>query len=155
MDIRRAALSDSASISKLVSRLTRKYIAHEFSQSGTAALLESMQPEAIEKYLQSGYEYHVAEIEGLLVGVAGMRDNSHLYHLFVDEEYQKRGIAGQLWKVAMESCLLKGNPGVFTVNSSIYARPVYEKLGFAVQSEPRERNGVISIPMKLTIVNQR
>ncbi len=151
MNIRPATLADSEPISKLISGLSEKYIAHEFTQTGARELLNSMKPGAIEKYIRSGYEYHVAEIGGRPVGVVGVRDNSHLYHLFVDEKFQKRGIAGQLWRVARESCLSKGNPGVFTVNSSKYALPVYEKLGFIVQSEPVERSGVVYIPMKLRI----
>jgi len=151
MDIRPATLDDSENISKLISRLSEKFIAHEFTRAGAQELLNSMTPRAIEKYIRSGYEYHVAEVDGRVAGVIAMRDNSHLYHLFVAEEFQNRGIAGRLWRVARESCLAKGNPGVFTVNASKYAQPVYEKFGFIAQSDPQEKNGVIFIPMKLAI----
>jgi GNAT superfamily N-acetyltransferase len=73
--------------------------------------------------------------------------------MFVDEEYQNQGIARKLWQVALEYCLSKGNPGIFTVNSSKYALPVYKKLGFIPQSESQERNDVIYVPMKLTIIS--
>ena len=149
--LRNATPSDAGKISKLISGLTEKFIAYEFTPAGTEELLHSMAPDAIEKYIRSGYEYHVAEMDARLIGVVAVRGNSHLYHLFVAEKFQNRGIAGQLWRVAMKSCLAKGNPGVFTVNSSRYARPVYEKLGFVVQSGPQEKNGVIYIPMKLSI----
>ena len=151
MDIREAILDDSENISNLVYGLSAKYIAHEFTLDGAETLLNSMKSDAIEKYIQSGYRYHVAEIDGRVVGVVGVRDNSHLYHLFVAEAYQHQGIARKLWQVALEACLCKGNPGKFTVNSSKYALPVYQKLGFVTQSEPEEKNGVVSIPMKLAI----
>ncbi len=155
MNIRQATPADSKRISELVSGLAEKYIAHEFTQAGAETLLRSMQPDAVEKCIQAGYEYHVAEMDGRLVGVVAVRDNSHLYHLFVDEAHQKQGIATALWRVALESCLSKGNPGTFTVNSSRHARTVYEKLGFRAQSAAREKRGVVSIPMKLTIRPRR
>lgn len=155
MVIRQAALADSKNISGLVSGLAEKYITHEFTPSGAKNLLGSMRPDIIKEHMQSGYEYHVAEIDGQLVGVVAVRNNSHLYHLFVDDKYQNRGIARQLWDIASTSCLSKGNPGVFTVNSSKYARPVYEKFGFVAQSAPEERSGVIYIPMRLSIQRQK
>jgi GNAT superfamily N-acetyltransferase len=149
--IREATLADSERISRLIYSLARKYITHEFTSDGAKNLLSSMKSEEIKKQITSGMKYHLAEIDGQLVGVVGVRDNRHLYHLFVDEEHQKQGIAKELWCVALELCLLKGNPGTFTVNSSKYALPVYKKLGFVVKSVPQENNGVIYIPMELTI----
>ena len=149
MELRAATTKDSESISKLVCRLSAKYIAGEFSQQGETFLLESMTPAAIEKYIQSGYRYHVAEEEKQLVGVVAVKDNSHLYHLFVAQDYQRQGIATSLWQLAKQTCLEDGNPGEFTVNSSTYAQDVYKRLGFVAQSGPREKNGVIFIPMKL------
>jgi GNAT superfamily N-acetyltransferase len=151
LDIREATVADSEQISKLVYGLAEKFIAPEFTPGGAKALLSSMKSGEIEKYIESGFTYHLAEIDGQLVGVVGIKDNSHLFHLFVDERLQKRGVARELWRVVVESSLSKGNPGVFTVNSSKYALPFYEKLGFIVEAGFQEKNGVIYVPMKLTI----
>ena len=153
MKMREATIDDADTISALVSTLAQKYVAREFSDEGRETLLNSMKPDAIRNYLQSGFRYHLAEIEGQVVGVIGIRDNNHLYHLFVASEYQRQGIARKLWQVALEACLETGNPGKFTVNSSKYAQVIYEKLGFVAQSEPQERNGVVFIPMQLVISN--
>ncbi len=48
----------------------------------------------------------------------------------------------------MEDCLAQGNPSEFSVNSSRYALPIYERLGFAVRSEPITKLGITSIPLK-------
>jgi GNAT superfamily N-acetyltransferase len=151
MHIREAILDDTESISRLVYELSEKYIAPEFTSAGATSLLNSMKPDAIRKYLQAGFWYHVVEIKGQVVGVVGVRDNRHLYHLFIADEYQNQGIARKLWQVAFEACLSRGNPGIFTVNSSKYAVPMYEKLGFVPQSEPVESNGIVSIPMKWVV----
>lgn len=147
LDIREATVDDSESISNLIYALSTKYIAHEFTVEGAKTLLNSMQPDAIRKYIQSNYRYHVVEIDGQIVGVVGVKDNCHLYHLFVADEYQRQGIARKLWQVALEECVSKGNTGKFTVNSSKHALSAYEKLGFVIRSEPEERNGVVCIPM--------
>ena len=84
-----------------------------------------------------------------MAGVIAIRGNRHLYHLFVSERFQGKGVARRLWDVAKAASLDAGNPGVFTVNSSRYAVGLYETFGFAGQSEAIDRSGVICIPMKL------
>lgn len=108
-----------------------------------------MTPAAIQKRIQNGYRYHVAEVEGRIVGVVAMRDDKHLYSLFVAENHQRQGIARELWEVAMEASLGNGNDGEFTVNSSEYAQEVYKRLGFVAQPGPRIKNGVVFYPMSL------
>jgi GNAT superfamily N-acetyltransferase len=151
MKIREATVDDADEISAIVYALSEKYIASEFSTEGRETLLKSMTPVEIKKYIESGYRYHVAEIDGQIVGVVGIRENWHVYHLFVVEAHHRKGIARQLWKVALETCRLAGNWEEFTVNSSRYAKPLYERLGFVAQSGLEEKKGVISIPMKLKV----
>jgi GNAT superfamily N-acetyltransferase len=153
MKIREATVDDAEEISAIVYALSKKYIAREFSIEGRETLLKSMTPVEIKKYIESGYRYHVAEIDGQIVGVVGIRENRHVYHLFVVEAYQRKGIARQLWKIALETCRFTGNWEEFTVNSSRYAKSLYERLGFVAQSGPEEKNGVVSIPMKLKVNN--
>jgi predicted N-acetyltransferase YhbS len=149
MKIRVALPADSKGISELISGLSAKFITGGFSSTGRAHLLDTMTPQAIEKSIQSGYQYHVAEMDGSLVGVVAVKDNKHLYHLFVAEEYQRQGIAKKLWQLAMKECLNNGNTGEFTVNSSEYARDVYTRLGFVARPGAQIKNGVVFFPMSL------
>lgn len=149
--IREAEIDDSGPISRMVSVLAEKFITPDFTDEGREHLLDSMTPAAIAKYIRSGYRYHVAEDEDEIVGIVGVRENSHLYHLFVAESHQGHGLAKALWKKAMNESLCRGNPGEFTVNSSLNAQPVYEHLGFVTLSKPITKHGVIYTPMKLKI----
>lgn len=155
MKIREATLSDAQAISNLARSLSEKYVTPEFPTEASDAFLKSMTIDGIRQLIESGLRYHLAEINGNIVGIIGMTDNKHLYHLFVDENFQGKGIARQLWNMAMESCKAAGNPGEFTVNSSRYAQRVYESFGFVAQSAPHERNGIVTIPMKLAIDNRQ
>jgi predicted GNAT family N-acyltransferase len=40
-----------------------------------------------------------------------------------------------------------GGDGHFTVNSALAAVAFYQKLGFTAMSEPRDRGGVVDVPM--------
>mgnify|MGYP001826618150 FL=1 len=144
-------MQDCENLSRLIRTLSRRFITGAFSARGEEFLLDTMTPAAIQKLMQDGYRYHVAVVEGSVVGVIAMRDNRHLYSLFVAESHQRQGIARKLWQVAMEACLIDGNEGEFTVNSSEYAQEVYKRLGFVVQPGPRIKNGVVFYPMSLQV----
>jgi len=150
MKIRTGTIEDAAAISELVYSLSAKYIAVDFDDEGARNLLASMETTAIEGYLTSGFRYHIAEENGIILGVVGVQENKHLYHLFVTESRQKQGLATELWRVAREACIAAGNPGEFTVNSSRLVLPFYKKLGFVEAGPPENRGGVIATPMKLT-----
>lgn len=92
---------------------------------------------------------HVAEMNGELVGFVGVRGNAHLYHLFVSQPLQGRGIGRMLWEVAKRECEASGHQGAFTVNASSNAMPIYERWGFRRDGPAQNSNGVIYNPMKL------
>ncbi|HUE74745.1 MAG TPA: GNAT family N-acetyltransferase [Pirellulaceae bacterium] len=152
--IREARPGDIPEISRLISDLAARYIAHEFTAQGAEQLLSAMNERAVESYFQHGYRYHVAEAEGSLAGVVATRDESHLYHLFVAEKYQGRGLATRLWHIARDACLAAHDCCEFTVNSSRYAVGFYEKLGFVRQADFQDDRGVVSIPMKILLPRQ-
>ena len=149
MDIRitQAVATDATAISKLILPLAAKYIIHEFPLPARQKLLDSMNPDGIEKLMRSGCVYHLAYKHDKLVGIVGIKQCSHLYHMFVDELYQCQGIARMLWKTAMQQCLDAGAGGEFSVNASRYALPVYERLGFVSSANAQERNGIVTFPM--------
>ncbi|NJD07951.1 MAG: GNAT family N-acetyltransferase [Methylococcaceae bacterium] len=108
-----------------------------------------MEETAIRRYMASGYRYHVAEAHGELAGVISVRNNQHLYHLFVAEPFQGQGLARALWLTAKSASVEAGNPGVFTVNSSRFAVGMYKNFGFIGHGEMVDQSGVIHIPMQL------
>lgn len=149
MKIRLATLDDAPAISVLVRPLTQAFVAHEFTEEAATRLLESMEVASIRKHIASGYRYHVAEEDGKIVGVVAIKENSHLYHLFVSKDLQGRGLARQLWEAAKGASLAAGNRGQFIVHASLGAVGLYERFGFVKESESVERSGVVYVPMKL------
>ncbi|MGI9328271.1 MAG: GNAT family N-acetyltransferase [Pseudomonadales bacterium] len=152
MDIQTANRSDAAVISTLLTRLSIEYIVGGFGAEGRANMLNSMTPEAIEDFFDQGFRYHLGVENEQVVGVAGTRDNSHLFHLFVEGNHQGRGYASVLWAVAKQACLDSGkNPGYFTVNSSLNSQDVYKHWGFKPIGGIREGGGVKDLPMKMEV----
>jgi ribosomal protein S18 acetylase RimI-like enzyme len=151
LEISPATAADAGEISALVIELSEKYIAHEFSPGGRSHLLETMTAERIASYMRDGFRYYVARDRARIVGVAGMAEGGHLYHLFVAESHQGRGLARELWRTAMAACMESDATCEFTVNSSLYARSFYERLGFVAIGAPRDTQGVVSVPMRLTV----
>lgn len=150
INIRKAEITDAKAISDLILPLTQKYVFPTCDLSVHSILLDSMSEISIEKYLSTNYAYIVAEtVNNEVVGVAGVRDNSHLYHLFVGDNYQGSGLSRQLWEIAKEEALQNGNCGLFTVNSAINSESVYLSFGFKRTEGIRNRQGMVDIPMVL------
>jgi GNAT superfamily N-acetyltransferase len=147
VQIRRANEDDADAISALIQSVT-----HYFTLSpdgvGAEAFLESVRPRAVASHIKAAnFIYFAGFVDGRLAGVVAIRDLSHLYHLFVAAEFQRRGIARTLWNHAKQAALLAGSGRIFTVNSTPYAVPVYERFGFRATGPRVEANGIAFIPM--------
>ncbi|GAB2828968.1 GNAT family N-acetyltransferase [Comamonas piscis] len=141
--IRQATASDAEAASHLVTGLAHYFLsdpASAESRSFVAGLTASAYAERIGS---SQFQHYVAEDTEGLCGVVAFRDGSHVYHLFVRADAQGRGIARALWQHAR----LRSNHSTFTVNASLYAVPVYERLGFVAKAGPQQLHGVVFVPM--------
>lgn len=147
MNIRVAVKNDVGKISDLVASLSHFYLKDR----------EAKLPEWFGKTLTEGefskritgdeYANFVCEIEGEIAGYIAMKGNSHLFHLFVAEKHQGRGLSRKLWEFAINECV----SDVYTLRSSLYAVPIYKKLGF-IESDPAgEKDGIGFQPMKLFV----
>lgn len=150
MRIRPAAPGDADAISALIRGFAPTFTVHP-DGAGAEAFFAQITPDSIAGFLASpDYAYLVAEEDGTLAGAVAIRGNTHLYHLFVHPAFQGRGLSRQLWEAAREAAMRAGNPGEFTVNSSLNAIPVYERFGFRPAGPRTEMNGIVFMPMKLS-----
>jgi predicted GNAT family N-acyltransferase len=84
------------------------------------------------------------------VGVATVRDDSHLTQLFVSTRHHGCGIARRLWHRAMADAVRRAGTRRFTLNASRCAVPAYLRLGFVATGPERfSPNGVLTTPMAL------
>jgi GNAT superfamily N-acetyltransferase len=148
--IRSARRSDAEAISALIVDLSEPFYASP-TRAGAEPFLASISADAERGYLaRRDFLYYVAESHGRLAGVVALRDNSHLFHLFVARAFQGAHLGRRLWEVVRSQALAAGNPGEFTVNSSLNAVPVYEKFGFVAQGDARSLHGIAFQPMRMS-----
>ena len=78
------------------------------------------------------------------IGIIATREGGeHIALFFVDGKYHRQGIGRQLW-----NAMLENNPNKeLTVHSSLYAVPVYEKLGFVNIDDIQTEDGITFLPM--------
>ena len=147
--IRALEHGDIPAVAALLHHLARNSITTEFSSAAADKFFRANDVGALAAFVASGFKYHVAESGGLIVGFVGVKENAHLYHLFVAEAQQRKGLARRLWGVAKGVCYAAGNAGRFTVNSSNNAIPIYESFGFSRTAPTQTSEGVLYNPMAL------
>ncbi len=130
-------------------RLSDEFIVHECTPGAAADFARENDELGIRGFVNAGMVYYVAENAGEITGFIAIRENKHVFHMFVDKTHHRQGIAKALWQTARQAALDAGNPGVFTVNASTFALPVYESLGFARTAALQCKNGIYYTPMQL------
>lgn len=149
--LRPATADDAAAISALILSL-QPYLTIEPDGTGAEEFLATVQPAIIRSNLQAqNYDYQLAHDGDVLAGVVAVRDNAHLFNLYVGSPWHGQGIGKALWAVARERALARGNPGRFTVNSSAFAEQMYLHFGFVPTGPMAEMHGIRFIPMRLEL----
>lgn len=154
MHIRPLTTEDIPACAALLRRAAKDFILHESTPEDGAAFLAGQGEEAMRGFFENGYVYHGLEVDGVLAGFIAVRERSHVYSLYVDSRFHRRGIARRLWETARASALDPAHgakhPGAFTVNASNHALPFYAALGF-VPTAPTQEGIVRYNPMRLVL----
>jgi len=137
-------------IAGLLRALALEFIVHESSPEGAATFLAENDAMGVRGFLALGHVYHVALDGDAVAGFVAVRDNSHLFHLFVGRQWQRRGLARRLWNVARAAAVARGGDGNFTVNASNHAVAAYESFGFVRTGPTQCLRGLYFNPMRLT-----
>ena len=65
-----------------------------------------------------GRRYHVAEVDGRVVGVIAVRDDRHIFRLFVSRRFQRRGIARALVELVQHGFVDTTNLAAFSAGNA-------------------------------------
>lgn len=103
------------------------------------------------KEITKSFKVYGAFEDNVLKGViATDKRKRHINLFFVDKDSQGKGIGKELMSI-----VVNGNKNSYiTVNSSRYAVPIYEKLGFVKMEEEKEQDGLKFTPMKLILKDE-
>lgn len=97
------------------------------------------------RILDKKYKHYVYILKNKIVGFLAIKDNSRIYHLFVDKEFQGKKIATKLWEFAKRNTVFEE----LEVNSSLYAIKIYESFGFIANGDIQSYKEMKFLNMKL------
>lgn len=137
---------------QLIKRVYDEFVAADYTEAGNLFFYDWIEPRRIAERQQHQASLLVARDGSAVIGMIEMRDNNTISLLFVDKDYQGRGIARQLVDHALTMCL-QGDPkpAQLFVHASPFSIPVYLKLGFTATDVMQEEHGIKFLPMKMTI----
>ena len=141
-------VNDAGAISDFISALTKRHISPTLDQDGIDGLLASMNVEATRDRLCGDFHFILAFVNDKLVGLAVIRNPSHLYHLFVETDHQRQGIGRNLFAKAQNYVRNRTGSLSMTVNSSLNSIETYLRLGFTMAGDIETINGVRFQPMR-------
>jgi GNAT superfamily N-acetyltransferase len=149
---RPARPGEEAAVSNLVARSFNEFIAPDFLEEGIEEFFRYANPRSLAKRSDGAHFILVAEAEGEIAGMVEVREMSHISMLFVDKAHHRKGIGRELLKLALERIKSENSaPEEITVNSSRFAVPFYESIGFVKTCEEKIIYGVVHAPMALTL----
>lgn len=103
------------------------------------------------KEITKSFKIYGAFEDNVLKGIiATDSQKRHINLFFVDKSLQAKGIGKKLMAIVIEN----NENSFITVNSSRYAVPIYEKLGFVKMEEEKEQDGLKFTPMKLILKDE-
>lgn len=146
--MRLARADDAPAVSRLVRRVARRWVMPGQPPKAMAALDEWLGTRATRQRMAAGQRFHLAFVDGVLAGVAAVRDDRHVCQLFVGTRHQGRGIARKLWDRLRHDCVRRAGTRVFTLNAAAGAVPVYRHFGFVFDRHARRPRGtMLAVPM--------
>ncbi|MBO5178799.1 MAG: GNAT family N-acetyltransferase [Clostridia bacterium] len=139
MEIRKIEEKEMQNAVNLSLKVFLEYEAPDYSEEGVREFEKTINDKEwiLEKEIIGAFE------NNRLIGLIAIKNYNHIALFFVDSDYQGKGIGKKLFQ---EICKLN-NCGYYTVNSSPYAKSIYEHLGFKCTSEEKCVNGMRFYPM--------
>jgi GNAT superfamily N-acetyltransferase len=153
--------SEETGVCNLVICVFKEFIAHQYSQEGVCEFLKYVQPELLLRRSQKNHFVLLAAIQGKIVGMIEIRNNRHVSLLFVDKQFQQRGIGRELLRRSLKICKLeislKRSPELqeVSVNSSPNSIQIYESMGFHQKGSEQVKNGIRFTEMVLELPKEQ
>ena len=135
----------------LIERVFDEFVRSDFTAEGVAEFLRAARLMVFERPPD---HFTMVAISGdRIVGMIDMKGYSHVCLFFVDARCHGRGIGRRLFDNALAVCRnAKPDLAEVDVNSSVWAVPVYERLGFK-QTQPEQTiNGILFVTMSRLLI---
>jgi GNAT superfamily N-acetyltransferase len=141
---------EETAVYDIVARVFDAFVAPGYSQEGVQEFLKYAS--GLGERAMSNHFVLLAVSHNTIAGMIEVRNCDHISMLFVGSDYQRRGISRALLDRALDICRReKPALSAITVNSSPYAVPIYERLGFQAKGPEQVVHGIRFTPMVLQL----
>lgn len=152
MDIKVLRTSEYAAASRLAERSFNVLDAADYSDYGRRSFLSYASLVCFTFRQLGNHLSFGAHENGELIGIVEVRDARHISMLFVEPGKTRHGVATALFREALRYIRISNRDiEEITVNSSPYARPFYEKMGFRQSAPFVDEGGFVYTPMSLRL----
>ncbi|MES9859447.1 MAG: GNAT family N-acetyltransferase [Candidatus Thiodiazotropha sp. LLP2] len=132
----------------LVTRVFNEYVASDYGQDGIEEFFRFANPEAMKERMQSNGFVLVAVQNDTIVGMLEFFPPNIVALLFVTVRHH--GVAKKLLAQSIDKArALVPDLSKLIAHSSLYAQPIYQKMGFRNTGNAKTENGITYIPMEL------
>lgn len=137
-ELKRVELEESL---PLVWDVFLNYEAVKYTEDGKKMFFDAIHSK---EYLDMLQAYGAFDNQKLIGVIATRNHGCHVALFFVDGRYHQKGIGRQLWNHVLKYQRAER----ITVHSSLFAVPVYKKLGFRQIGEITQEDGITYVPME-------
>lgn len=127
----------------LIKKVFMQFEAPDYSEEGVAHFMSYLDEELEKELAKNQLQLWGTRINQQLIGILAIRSAEHVALLFVDEAHHRQGIAKGMYQAMLSEL----SPKQLTVNSSPYAVPAYERLGFQRNGDEKIVSGIRFQPM--------
>jgi GNAT superfamily N-acetyltransferase len=139
---------------QLIKEVFQEHVAPEYSERGIERFFQKVTTTKV-KELSEGKDSFVltARQRKKIIGMIAVRDKNHISLIFVESNFQSKGIGKRLVEEAIKVCQ-KRDPAIttITVNSSPNSEKFYERIGFMPTDGELGDHGLRYKPMKKDLV---
>lgn len=136
--------TEAASAITFAWEVFQQFKAFEYSQAGIDEFYQTIHDE---KWLCTLRIYGAFSNHKLIGMIAIGDQGNHISLFFIKKEYHGKGIG----RLLLQSIQCENTSGFISVNSSPYAVPIYQKLGFIESANEQVVNGIRFIPMQMEL----
>ena len=151
MIIREMNEQDIEAVSAICMASFSSSVAGDLPGEGVSTFAKIVSRDALRDRMTRDTVILVAEYNERIEGVVELKEGRHISMLFVEPEFQRKGIGRKL----LSSALNYARADIVTVRASLSSVPAYEKYGFESRGDISESSGLVYQPMEIELNRAR
>ena len=152
MIIKKVSQQEIKQVVDLINKGFDKYMACNYpNESRKLFKEEHSYDKIVEQYNNYELELWGCFEDENIIGIIGVKNSNNICMLYVDENYQRKGIAKCLFNMIYDKSKFNKSLNELTVISPLFCMEMFYKLGFVSSGAEQELNGIDVVPMSINL----